>query len=280
MFLFKCPDCVLNNENLPTPSRNVGIAATPSSIHSGNVDDEVRKQLDPFKLEVQKQLHDINKRMEEVVQEMRLDYDKKIKKIEEETMNCSALVKQCESRCDNAIQDIEAENDISRRRLNRANIVINGLPRGILDLREPITKIAALCNVELRPSDIQHCCYFNGGKSVLLKLNSVYTRDCIMVNFNKRSSLLLCDVVGGEVRSKVYLNDHLCRATSKLLFVCRKLKRQNKVKKFKLFNADRATVELEMTNGSRKVLNLTECAEMLDTNDAVPSDIPGTLGSN
>lgn len=82
-----------------------------------------------------------------------------------------------------------------RRRLYRAGIVISVLLDGIRDLRGIFMRIAYLCNANLNPLDIQHCCHMSNGKLVLVNLYSI----CIM-----RTTIF-----GEAVRKKVYLNDHL-----------------------------------------------------------------------
>lgn len=250
-FLYKCAKCIEVN-------------ASSSNVDPNDIIAELKIQCDNLKAEFQKQVDDLNKKLDSFINASNIDSNVKLQQIEEKLNNCYAVVKQTESTHSATIEDLELQNDILQRRLNRADIVINGLPDGVSDLREPIVKIASLCNIDLSPIDIQHCCYFRKGKSVLIKFNSVYVRDCLMAKYHRRGPLFLCDIFDVNVRSRIYLNDHLNRAASKLMFICRRLKKSNKVRKFKLINADRPKAEVEMIDGAIKILNLNECAELLD----------------
>lgn len=161
---------------------------------------------------------------------------------------------------------MQVHHDVTRRRLNRADIIINGLPAGIKVLRDPIIKIAAICNVMLSPSpsENQHCCYLSNGKAVLVKFNSVHLRDTIMINYHRKDQILLSDVVPEEVASRVFLNDNFNDAAGKLLFVCRKLREQKKILRYKLYSADRPKAIITFLNESVKLLDLQQCADMLD----------------
>lgn len=257
---YKCAKCVNKKVIVEQDEANI----SGSNINPNGIIAELKTQCEHLKSEFQKQVDDLNKKLDSFMNATGIDWNLKIQQIEEKLKNCYAVVKQTETTHSATIEDLEIQNDILQRRLNRADIVVNGLPDGVSDLREPVVKIASLCNIELSPNDIQHCCYFRKGKSVLIKFNSVYVRDCIMAKYHRRGPILLCDIIDVNVRSKIYLNDHLNRAASKLTFICRRLKKCNRVRKFKLINADRPKAEMEMIDGTIKVLNLNECAELLD----------------
>ncbi|KNC22684.1 hypothetical protein FF38_06728 [Lucilia cuprina] len=118
--------------------------------------------------------------------------------LQSEIKNCYNMIKIIDNVATEKIKRLETENNISQRRLNRADIVIKGLPRTLKNLRKPIVKIASLCNVQLYYSDIQHCTYFEGGKSVLVKFNSVQIRDKIIINHRRNRNIILQDVIGGH----------------------------------------------------------------------------------
>lgn len=263
IFHYKCTKCV--NKKIFVDQDDLN--ASGSSINPMDIIAELKLQCEQLKSEFQKQVDDLNKKLDTIMNAANIDCNARIQQIEDRLKSCYAVVKQTESTNTTNIADLEIQNDILQRRLNRADIVINGLPDGVSDLREPIVKIASLCNIELSPLDIQHCCYFANGKSVLVKFNSVYARDCIMANYHRRGPLLLREIFAVNVSSRIYLNDHLNRAASKLMFICRRLRKAQKVKKFKLINADRPRAVIELINGSSKVLNLNECVELLDEDE-------------
>lgn len=65
---------------------------------------------------------------------------------------------------ENKVETLTTEKNILHRRLNRANFVIRGLPRGIRNLSREVLKIGELCNVDFSMNSIQHCCYFEAGE--------------------------------------------------------------------------------------------------------------------
>lgn len=275
VFHYKCNEC--DNKKIVVKKDKIIVNQGDINVSDSNIDSvdiiaELKLQCEKLKSDFLKQVEDLNKKLDNFMNAANIDFNIKVQQMEDKLKNCYAVVKQAESTNTATIQDLEVQNDILQRRLNRADIVINGLPDGILNLREPIVKIATLCNIELSPLDIQHCCYFSNGKSVIVKFNSVYARDCIMANYHRKGALLLSDVLDVNVRSRVYLNDHLNRAASKLMYICRRLKKFSKIKKFKLINADRPRAQVEMLNGAVKVVDINDCAEWLDEGDTSASN--------
>lgn len=222
-------------------------------------------KLDEFKEVINEKLREtissLKVEFKESTNALRNEMSSKIKEVTAEISNCYSIVKHAELDLNNKIKALETTCSIQQRRLNRADIVITGIPKGIKHLRDPVKKIASLCNVELDDRDIQHATYFAQGKSVLVKFNSVYTRDLIMRNYIKSPNICLKDVVGGEANSKIYLNDHNTRASSNLLFVCRKLRKAGKITKYTLINTDIPTVRVTLHNNEVKNVNLQQCSD-------------------
>lgn len=52
--------------------------------------------------------------------------------------------------------------------------ILNGHSSGLHNISDFLIKIAAICNVDINQIDTQHCCNFAGGKSILVKFNSVF----------------------------------------------------------------------------------------------------------
>ncbi|XP_061390345.1 uncharacterized protein LOC133325636 [Musca vetustissima] len=200
-------------------------------------------EFDSFKSDIRNYVQEMEKRVCDTMSSLEREFNSRVKKVEEDILSCLAVTKQLETTFKNNVSELQTHNDILQRRLNRADIVINGLPDGIRDLRQPITKIFAFCNVTVSSADIQHICYMSKGKSVLVKLNSVYLRDTIMANYHKSNQILLNDIVGGDVNSRVYLNDHLTQTSSKLLYLC---------------------LSVTLANGMLDELDMNQCAHLLD----------------
>lgn len=167
--------------------------------------------------------------------------------------------------CKEQFKNIERLHSITQRRLNRADILINGLPKSITNLRQPVMKIAQLCNVSLNSWDIQHCCYVYGGKAILVKLNSIHLRDTIMANYF-RTSIYLKDVLDCEVQSRIFLKDHLTPMAAHLVNICRKLRDRKVIYKYVLINGDVPKVRITFEDGNEIVQNVDQCQMMLDSN--------------
>lgn len=147
--------------------------------------------------------------------------------------HCFDVVKVVDNEMNGRLSYLELQCSIMQRRQNRANIVIKGLPTNIKDRRTPILNICSLCDVSVTKSDIQHCTYFGGGKSVLGKFNLVQLRDEVTIKFIERRNIKLDEVFPPDlcngVQSSIYLNDHLTEEARKLISVCRRLKRDAKI---------------------------------------------------
>ncbi|XP_073822343.1 uncharacterized protein [Musca autumnalis] len=150
-----------------------------------------------------------------------------------------------ERRLSDRICELEKFNSVLQRRLNRANVVIRGLPDNIRDLRAQIINIAKVCGIQLDRRDLMQCCYISDRRAVLVKFNSVQDRDALMRNFAKKGRILLKEVMENcLVESRIYINDHLIKSTSKLIYACRGLLRRKQIKKFRLINGDVPLVEV------------------------------------
>lgn len=234
---------------------------------------------DEYKNDVDKLLVNHRSQLEEIIYKVREELLAKIEKIKYDLNNCTAMIKHVDKNHADDIHELQVHHDVTRRRLNRADIIINGLPAGIKNLREPVMRIGSICNTLITHSDIQHCCYLANGKAVLVKLNSVFLRDSIMINYHKKDSILLSEVVPEGVESRVFLNDNLNDATGKLLYVCRRLKEQSKIQKFKLFSADRPKAIITSLDGSVKILGIQQCANMLDADGGCISSLASNTGA-
>lgn len=162
------------------------------------------------------------------------------------------------------IADLEDENNMLHKRLNRADIVVNGLPDGLSDFMVIIRDIGKIYNLDISTHDINYACYFNNRKSVLYKFNNVFLRDNLMREYFKSRSLKLCDVIGGDINSRLYLNDHYSPAAGRLHTLCRKLLQKKIITKYKVLNADKVKASLTMSDGRIMTCNFSECASFLD----------------
>lgn len=126
-----------------------------------------------------------------------------------------------------------------------------------------MVNIAEICKIAIGPGDVQHCCYIYGGKMVLVKFNSVHTRDLIMANYFRARNIMLKDVMDTDIQSRIYLKDHLTPCAAYLVNICRKLRDRKNIQKYVLINGDVPRVRVTIMNGTDVVQSLEQCESML-----------------
>lgn len=266
--VFTCPRCSILDTNKDTNedhNNNVSSDADVVLDFSGFAD-SIKTYIQVQQKELDEQLHKCYALFEESIDKwvakLRSEFMTHINALKSDIKVGRDIITKVNSDVNKKLDNTESQNNTLRRRLNRADIVINGLPRGIVDLSVPIIKIGSLCGYSLNCSDLQHCCYFAGGKSVLVKFNSVRTRDLIMASYHRRSGILLSDVINSEGTSRIFLNDHLTPNASKLVYECRMMKKVKKIVKYTLINGDTPKAKITFPDGANKILNLDECLSL------------------
>lgn len=224
----------------------------------------IDKKIDALICQNEGDLKEIKNAFSVAVDELKSDMASYRKELQSDILRCIKRVNQLDSSTSDKFSALEYETDILYRRLNRPNFIINGLPTGLPDLLDPIIKIGSIFNVTLTDSNIQQLCYINKGKSVLVRLNNVSLRDKIMKEYFKTRSLKLCEVIGGDIENRIYLNDHFSPGASALNSVCRRILRLKYVKKFKILNKDKLEAELTLPNNEIVVYNVKQCADLLN----------------
>lgn len=71
-----------------------------------------------------------------------------------------------------------------------------------------------------------------------------------------------------QIMKRVFLNDHYSPAAGKLNGMCRKLLKENVIKKFKVLDADKPKAKLIMADGKEVTVDAVGCAGLLK--DKVP----------
>lgn len=227
------------------------------------LDDSIERKLQQHKNDFGDYLKTLEQKMDTLLKEFKLEIANEIKDLKEDLSSCHRKISNVKQVVEMKCEHLEKQNRILQRRLNRSNIVINGLPRGIQNIRVPIENIVRHCKISINHVDIQHCCYFAGGKSILVKFNSVQTRDALMASYHKSEPILLCDVYDVEARSRVYLNDHLTPDAAMLAHNCRKLRERKIIHKYKLINGDISKAIITTVAGVEKTIDSFECENML-----------------
>lgn len=237
---------------------------------SGGVSEDVRSlnaKFDLFMSNYQTEQNSIKSVLDVIKSDMKSCFAD----IKNDIVQCNIRVAQVEASTSSKISALEAENNALHRRLNRADFLIGGLPEGLGDLAPAVIAIGAVFNVTITRQDIYHVCYVHKSKQILVKLNSMALRDIIMKEYFKSRTLKLCDVLNGpgsDITSRVYLNDHYTPAAGQLNSVCMKLRRSKRIAKFKILNGDKARVKVIFPDGKETVLDVNECASLLNEPNA------------
>ncbi|XP_037825488.1 uncharacterized protein LOC119613538 [Lucilia sericata] len=291
-FHIKCADISLEQHSILLKNKVLKyICSNCTNIRKGcNVQEELRNGFAALKVSLEKDLEEkiqasrqlLNEHLEaglRVIEEKFSELSNSqpicdVELIKSDLKHCFDVVKVVDNAANSKLIKLETQASILQRRLNRANVVIWGLPKKIKDLRTPVRKIFSLCNVSVSDTDLQHCTYFAGGKAVLVKFNSIQVRDIVMFNYNKARNIKLSDVIPSSVHSKIIINDHLTDAARKLISVCRRLRNEGKFVKYKFKNYDIPKASITMNDGSVKLLSYNQCIELFgDLNNCSLSPI-------
>lgn len=138
------------------------------------------------------------------------------------------------------IKRLEADNNYLRKQMNRADIIITGLPSTTANthLYFVVIDLAKVLGVEIELSHINFCTWIGKKSGVLVKFNNVLIRDLILKSYRINYDLTLKQIMPTEKEdSRVYLNDHHTPIVSKFRYYCRKLVGK-KIRKFEMVNWD------------------------------------------
>lgn len=253
-FFFKCTTCSANKvDDSSFRQEMLSMKSSFESFVTKSQDDH-----DAFKNTITQILSEFKCEMSAVVKELKSDIH-----------DCRKMINHLDSSTTIKISELEAENNVLHRRLNRGDFIISGLPAGLDNLNSVVLSLGSFFNVVVNPYDINHVCYMSNRKILLVKLNSVSMRDQIMKEYFKTRNLMVKDIIGGEIVSRVYLNDHYSPAASNLNNLCRKMLRQKCISKYKIINADRLKARLTLPDGKEVSYNMAECAELFNGNSGV-----------
>lgn len=202
---------------------------------------------------------DLNKKIDMLRSDIREEFTSKFANTDNKISSCVKQVKSLENCVAKEVKKLNSINNTLFHRMNRADIVVFGLLPNINDLEKTVTDLCAFYNINISATDIHHTCYFNNNKSVLVRFCNVRIRDRLMAAYNKNRSLKLADIVESDINSRVYLNDHFSPSAARMNSICKRLLKEKKIKKFKIFNGDNPKVSITYENGSKAVKNFEEC---------------------
>jgi len=193
----------------------------------------VKAGLDIINSDLQKQirrgLEEIKSEIKTTLDGIRTEFSNEIKNLRDNVENVNNFVKTMDDQWHTEISYLEVEINKLHKRLNRNDIIISGLPEGLTDLIAPAISIAKHFGINITATEIQQISYIFGKKAILTKFVSANTRDRILTEYFKARNMVLKNVIGGDITSRVYLNEHLSPLANKLNYTCRKLlKHSNK----------------------------------------------------
>lgn len=239
-------------------------------------------------------LNEMENRMEQLPVQVSAEISVHLEEISNKLNSCINNVVQLEEKTNTKFKQLELENNSLRRQLNRADIIISGLPSK-LKADELINLVLNICKhyaIEISVTEINTCCWIHKKKDVLVKFNNISKRDLIMRKYHENHNLQLNQIyqqretaddgevnneendgqgeTAGAVRSngsrdnardieaRVFLNDNLTAPAAKVKYLGRKLLREKKIKKFKLLDWDEPKAKITFNNGSEKLCTLDE----------------------
>ncbi|KAI8129519.1 hypothetical protein FF38_13125 [Lucilia cuprina] len=224
-------------------------------------------------------LNDMENRIEQLPNQVSTEISIHLEEMSTKINNCLTKIDNLEEKTSTKIKQLQIENNSLQRQLNRADITLAGIPSKLNSekLIQLVMNIGKHYNIDLSESEINTCCWIQKKKSVLIKFNNIFKRDLIMKKYYENHDLKLSHIYktnsatadtndieagetenGNEIESRVFLNDNLTKTASRIKYLCRKLMREKKIKKFKLFNWNEPQAKLTFDNGSEKLVNVEE----------------------
>lgn len=273
---FEHKECAgVTDEKFDSIRKKIDKHLCKSCRNDSNID--IIKRIEEIKLSIEKNFgdtrndlerrmdngfHNLEMKMYQLIDNVRKEVNVEISKVK--SANCYSMVKESDKANDMKYYKLQYKNNMLERRLNRSDILVSGLSCSLENIREEMIKIAKYVGVDISNSDIFHCCYIKAKKYFIIKFNSVQLRDSIMKNYFRMQPLQLNKVIGGSIESRIYLNDNLAPASSKLHYLCRKLLSGKKIRKFRVINMDNPKASIVMLDGKNVTLDIQQCANSLD----------------
>lgn len=177
-----------------------------------------------------------------------------------------------ENKNDDKFNRLELEYNALYMKFNRADIVINGLPDCLKNIKNTLIDLASFYEISVTHQDINLAFYTNNKKSVLVKFNSISVRDDIMREYFKsiksqplKASDFITDqrIPAKLLERRIYLNDHYSPAAGKLNSICLKLRQNKAIKKFKLVNSVKPIAKMMMPDDKVVERDCAGCVEQL-----------------
>lgn len=250
---FKCNGCNIS----PEATDDTAVPDMGNDLRS------LHSKMDRLLNKMEEDKNEFKAKLDSAIKDIKGELSSTVTELKNDISCCNTTIKDVESALSTKCSQLETENNGLHRKLNRADIVINGLPAGSDNLLDYVTSIAKFYSIAISKGDIFNVFYINQGRSLIVKFNSVLIRDSIMKEYFKKKDLTLKDVTGRESSSRVYLNDHMTPATGKLNALCKRLLKEKKISKFWLIHSDKPMVRLTCLDGSVVTYDYKECFKLI-----------------
>uniref|UniRef100_A0A1A9VMA3 Uncharacterized protein n=1 Tax=Glossina austeni TaxID=7395 RepID=A0A1A9VMA3_GLOAU len=99
----------------------------------------------------------------------------------------------------------------------------------------------------------------NKKNDVFVKLNTVVVRDVLWENYFTTRTMILSDSIGGEIRFRIHIDEHLSPLYLRINSLCTNKKNDGKMTKFNIFSKDLAKVRLTTNDGTMGLCNRHFC---------------------
>lgn len=218
------------------------------------------------------------KYFDDAVCDFKKEMSTSINALKTDIVECNTLIKNVEINTAQKMCSLETENNALYMKFNRPDMIINGLPDCLGDVRNTIINLASFYEISISPQDVNLAFYTNNKKSVLVKFNSVFLRDQIMKEYFKsiksqplKASDFITDpkIPSKLLDRRIFLNDHYSPATGKLNALCLKLRQNKIVNKFKIINAAKPMAVLTMPDNNVLERDYNGCAELMKSSCVV-----------
>uniref|UniRef100_A0A1A9ZQ11 Uncharacterized protein n=1 Tax=Glossina pallidipes TaxID=7398 RepID=A0A1A9ZQ11_GLOPL len=265
----KLPEYNLSsNETKGVISKRGAKASCEAASATGNVDnakarmeDIYSENLPPALGRVVSNLNATAERLEEQRLRMSEEIFSKLEDMSSKMDSWAERVDELERSAKKRIVQLERKNNRLHCYMNRADIVIKGIPRTVNSekLRDIVIAIGKVYGVAIAPVNISFCSRIQRQGAVLAKFNNVAERDLIMKRYFTDLKLKLCQIYNThDVVSRVYLDHNYTPVVAKMRYICRNLLREEKIKKFTIINFCNPKAKLTFVTNSEICLTPDE----------------------
>ncbi|KAI8115876.1 hypothetical protein FF38_11948 [Lucilia cuprina] len=210
---------------------------------------------------------DLEIKFGELVSKIKEDFVAEMNKVKSDINHCYEFVKQIDKSSTSRFMELEKSQNLLMKRFNRPDIIVSGLPAASPNLKIMILSLAKVYAIPFSENDIQYTPIKNNSE-VLIKFNSISTRDSLMKKYYSTRNLMLKDLLqqgeneeGADLEERVYLNDHLTLMANKLCYLCRRLKRNKQISGFRFRNGDVLRAVIKTNDGSEETLDIFNITE-------------------